>query len=70
MQYGTVKMWDDSKGFGFIVSDDDEELFVHVSDLDVTIRDKRLQPGQRVAFDVLRELKGDRAVRVRLLKGK
>ncbi len=70
MQYGTVKMWDDSKGFGFIVSDDDEELFVHVSDLDVTIRDKRLQPGQRVAFDVQREMKGDRAVRVRLLKGK
>ncbi len=69
MQYGTVKMWDDSKGFGFIVSDDDDELFVHVSDLDVTVRDKRLKPGQRVAFDVQREMKGDRAVRVRVLKG-
>ncbi|MDQ7066214.1 MAG: cold shock domain-containing protein [candidate division KSB1 bacterium] len=69
MHYGTVKMWDANKGFGFIVSDDDDELFVHVSDLDVTVRDKRLKPGQRVAFDIQREMKGDRAVRVRVLKG-
>ncbi len=69
MQYGTVKMWDDGKGYGFIVSDDDEELFVHVSDLDVTVPGKRLREGQRVAFDVRREMKGDRAIRVRLVKG-
>ncbi len=68
MQYGHVKKWEASKGYGFIVSDDDEELFVHISDLDVTIKEKRLRAGQRVAFDVRREVKGDRAVRVKIVK--
>ncbi len=68
MQYGTVKKWDTSKNFGFIVSDDDEELFVHVNDLDATVQPKRLVPGQRVGFDIVREMKGDRAVRVKLAK--
>ena len=65
MEYGTVKLWENSKGYGFIVSDDDEELFVHVSGLDVTIPGQRLRPGQRVAFDIRSDMKGDRAVNVR-----
>jgi len=68
MQYGTVKKWDAVKGFGFITSEDDEELFVHKSDLDVTVPNKQLKVGQRVAFDVVSEMKGDRAVRVRVAK--
>jgi CspA family cold shock protein len=68
MQYGYVKMWDSSKGYGFIVSDDDDELFVHVSDLDVTVKGQALKEGQRVAFDVRREMKGDKAIRVRVVK--
>lgn len=68
MQYGYVKMWDASKGFGFIVSDDDDELFVHVSDLDITVKGKQLKEGQRVAFDVRHEMKGDKAIRVRVVK--
>lgn len=65
MQYGTVKMWDETKGFGFIVSDDDEELFVQKSDLEPTVPGRRLRTGQRVGFDVRREMKGDRAIHVR-----
>ncbi len=68
MQYGTVKKWDATKGFGFILSDDDDELFVHKSDLDITVPNKQLKIGQRVGFDVVREMKGDRAVRVRVAK--
>jgi cold shock protein len=68
MEYGTVKSWDAAKGFGFINSDDDDDLFVHADDLDVTVRDKRLRPGQRVAFDVKSEHKGDKAVRVRIVR--
>jgi CspA family cold shock protein len=68
MQYGTVKKWDAAKGFGFIVSDDDEELFVHKSGLDATVPDQKLKVGQRVAFDIVREMKGDRAVRVRVVR--
>lgn len=68
MQYGYVKKWDASKGFGFIVTEDDEELFVHVSDLDVTVKEKRLRQGQKVAFDVRREFKGDKAIHVRVVQ--
>jgi CspA family cold shock protein len=66
MQSGTVKMWDDSKGFGFITSDDDDDLFVHSSDLHVTVKNKRLVEGQSVKFDIKRDMKGDRAVNVRV----
>ena len=68
MQYGYVKMWDSSRGFGFIVTDDEEELFVHVSDLDITVKEKRLRENQRVAFDVKNDIKGDRAVNVRVIR--
>lgn len=68
MQFGTVKKWDAAKGFGFITSDDDEELFVHTSAVDVSVPGRKLKVGQRVGFDVMREMKGDKAVRVRLAK--
>ncbi len=64
MEYGNVKMWDGAKGFGFIVSDDDEDLFVHANDLDPRMGSRELREGQRVRFDVRREMKGDRAVNV------
>lgn len=67
MEYGTVKSWDSSKGFGFITSDDDDDFFVHTSDLDASIPGRKLTPGQRVGFDISREMKGDRAVRVKLV---
>ena len=67
MQFGTVKMWDSSKGFGFIVSDDDEDLFVHVSNLKITVKENRLEEGQRVGFDVRRDMKGDKAINVRVM---
>ncbi|MCH8019824.1 cold-shock protein, partial [candidate division KSB1 bacterium] len=56
MQFGTVKMWDSSKGFGFIVSDDDEDLFVHISNLQIIVKGNRLEEGQRVGFDVRRDM--------------
>ncbi len=67
MEYGTVKSWDSSKGFGFITTEDDDDLFVHVNDLDITIRDKKLRSGQRVSFDIRSEFKGDKAIRVRIV---
>lgn len=66
MQNGTVKMWDTSKGFGFITGDDDDDYFVHSSDLHVTVKGKRLFEGQKVKFDVRRDMKGDKAINVRV----
>lgn len=68
MQYGYVKMWNAAKGFGFIVTEDEDELFVHANDLDITVKGKRLREGQQVAFDIRREFKGDKAVNVRVVR--
>ena len=66
MQYGIVKNWDSSRGFGFIVTNDDEDIFVNVNDLDITIKKRGLQEGDRVSFDVRSDLKGEKATNVRL----
>jgi len=68
MQTGIVKMWDMSKGFGFITSDEDDDLFVHSSDLHVSVVNQRLLEGQRVKFDIRPDMKGDRAINVRIVK--
>ena len=66
MQSGTVKSWDNQRGFGFIIADDEEELFVNVSDIHPSVQPKRLREGQLVKFDVKSDMKGDRAVNVRV----
>jgi CspA family cold shock protein len=65
MHNGRVKSWDNSRGFGFITTDDDDDLFVHGSDLHISVKNKRLFEGQAVKFDIRRDMKGDRAVNVR-----
>jgi len=66
MQSGKVKSWDNQRGFGFIVADDEQELFVNVSDIHPSVQPKRLREGQLVKFDVRSDMKGDRAVNVRV----
>ncbi len=62
---GVVKWFNDSKGFGFIALDgDDEEIFVHYSSIDIE-GFKTLKEGQAVVFDVVCDLKGHRAQHVR-----
>lgn len=61
MQKGTVKFFNDSKGFGFIKHDDsDEETFVHVSGLVDEIRE-----NDKVEFEVVQGKKGLNAVNVK-----
>ncbi len=64
MAAGTVKWFNDSKGFGFITPDQGgEDLFVHFS----TIQGngfKTLKEGQQVTFDVTRGPKGEQASNV------
>ena len=65
MKTGTVKEYDQSKGFGFIEFDDGEDLFVHVSGLRVDLKEQGLRQGLRVQFDVQYDVKGDRAINVK-----
>lgn len=62
MSTGTVKFFNETKGFGFIkVDGSGEEIFVHVSGLQDEIRQ-----DDQVTFDVERGKKGMNAVNVRL----
>jgi CspA family cold shock protein len=64
MSSGTVKWFDDAKGYGFISSDDGSDIFVHHSAIDGEGR-KTLSEGQRVDFDVVEGDKGPKAMNVK-----
>lgn len=64
MARGTVKWFDDAKGYGFITRPDGEDLFVHFSSIQGTGY-RSLQEGQPVEFDIERGAKGLQAVNVR-----
>ena len=63
MSKGTVKFFNDSKGFGFITPDYwSKDLFVHVSGLTDEIRE-----GDKVSFSVQEGQKGLNAVNVAVI---
>lgn len=68
MPTGVVKFYNATKGYGFIVSDEGGDVFVHASDLQNSNL-MALQDGQRVGFEVLTNERTGRtkAVKVRLL---
>ncbi len=63
MPSGTVKWFNDKKGFGFIENDDDGDVFVHHTDIQGS-GFKSLSEGDRVSFDVEQGQKGPKASNV------
>jgi len=63
MAEGTVKWFNDSKGFGFIEQDGGKDVFVHHSAIQAE-GFKSLQEGARVTFDIVEGEKGPSAANV------
>ncbi|WP_072620007.1 cold-shock protein [Spirulina major] len=67
MATGTVKWFNESKGFGFIQSDDDStQVFVHFSQIKST-GFRTLAEGQKVSYDVVSAAKGPQAENVHII---
>ncbi len=60
---GTVKWFNDSKGFGFITAEDGSDVFVHHTSIQAQ-GFKSLAEGDQVTFDVEKGDKGPKAVNV------
>ncbi len=67
MEQGTVKWFNDAKGFGFLSRQSGEDVFVHFSAIQSNGGFRSLQEGQAVQFDVVKGPKGWQAENVQAL---
>ena len=63
MAQGTVKWFNESKGFGFITAEDGTDVFVHHTAIQGN-GFKTLAEGEKVSFDIEKGPKGPKAVNV------
>jgi CspA family cold shock protein len=66
MPTGKVRFYDDEKGFGFISSDDGQDVFLHATALPAGTTG--LKPGNRVEFGIADGKRGPQALSVRVLE--
>jgi len=66
MPTGKVKFFDEEKGFGFIASDEGQEVFLHISAMPEGVSE--VKPGTRVEFGIVDGKKGAQALSVRVLE--
>jgi CspA family cold shock protein len=66
MPTGKVKFYDNEKGFGFLQTDEGEEVFLHASALPAGVLS--LKNGTRVEFGVAEGRKGMQALSVRIIE--
>jgi cold shock protein len=66
MPTGKVKFFDEAKGFGFIASDEGDEVFLHASALPEGT--SSIRPGSRVEFSVFSGKRGAQAMSLRVLE--
>lgn len=65
MATGTVKWFNDAKGFGFITPDDGgDDLFAHYSAINMS-GFKTLKEGQKIVYEVTQGAKGKQASNIR-----
>jgi|TARA_B100000700_G_scaffold58379_1_gene63398 CspA family cold shock protein len=63
-QKGTVKFFNEKKGYGFITKEDGNDVFVHFTSIESDDDFKTLKEGQAVEFELESDDRGDKAVKV------
>ncbi|GJQ22634.1 MAG: cold-shock protein [Planctomycetia bacterium] len=63
MASGTVKWFNDKKGFGFISQDNGQDVFVHQTSIE-SEGFRTLAEGDKVEFEVIKDQKGYKATKV------
>jgi CspA family cold shock protein len=66
MPTGKVKFFDEAKGFGFISSDDGQEVFLHASALPAGVTS--VKPGTKLEFGVVDGKRGMQALSARVIQ--
>ena len=66
MPTGKVKFYDEDKGFGFIASDEGNEVYLHASALPDGMT--AVKPGTRIEFSVVDSKRGAQAMSIRILE--
>ena len=64
MQYGTIKKWNQSEGWGFIEDNEGYDYFLNISNVRKGIK---LKEGLKVKFDIFQGQRGDEAENVSLV---
>ncbi len=67
MATGTVKWFDEKKGYGFITEDGGKDVFVHYSAI-VGNGFRKLAEGDKVSFDIKEGAKGPQADQVQVIR--
>jgi CspA family cold shock protein len=66
MKTGTIKFFNESKGYGFITDSTGQDHFVHITALSDEVREGEMKEGQRVAFETVETPRGSNAINVNL----
>lgn len=66
MPTGKVKWYDTEKGFGFLASDEGDDVFVHASALPAGV--DALTPGSRVDFGIVDGKRGQQALSIKIIE--
>jgi cold shock protein len=64
---GIVKWFDNERGFGFISTNEGNDVFIHHSQIKEKGNSKDIHEGEAVSFDIIQDQKGPSAVNVQKL---
>ncbi len=65
MPKGKVKWFDAKKGYGFVTTENDGDVFVHYSDIETSQSYKTLEEGVDVEYELVEDQRGKKAANVK-----